>query len=378
MAILVATFLGASAASVTAAPIQPSTGYTWGWPAASGICDTPTLQACIDAVDTGDTIVIETNAAIDESLTISRSLDLYGGEGFHPVINQGVTVAVDSAGPNDRVIGIHELKIKGEITVNVSVGVNHAITVDHVTSPKGISINATVPATYAISQNHLHYFYFDTEPGSGGNERLDFIANHVTSPNAAGEVEIGVGGAMTAIANVYDNVIWDLSEGSGIDVVTSGSGSLRVNAAGNTVDDVSGAGIILENDGSGSVAAEVFDNVFAHTVRAIQISSATDFSHETVDLGYNDSFGNSHASALGLFSAGTGNRTADPRFVDAAHGDLSLKANSTLIDRGLTCSTAGLVDLDAAGNGRFAGLSVDIGAYEVPTVAVTSQPHLTG
>ncbi len=60
-------------------------------------------------------------------------------------------------------------------------------------------------------------------------------------------------------------------------------------------------------------------------------------------------------------SGGPENLSADPRFVDAAGGDLTLLADSPAIDQGV--AIAGLVD-DFDGLARPQGAGVDLGAYE--------------
>jgi hypothetical protein len=59
---------------------------------------------------------------------------------------------------------------------------------------------------------------------------------------------------------------------------------------------------------------------------------------------------------------GTGNLNQDPLFVDAANGDLHLKAGSPAIDKGLNSANTTTVDLD--GNPRIVNGIIDMGAFE--------------
>ena len=61
---------------------------------------------------------------------------------------------------------------------------------------------------------------------------------------------------------------------------------------------------------------------------------------------------------------GVGNLHVNPRFTAPETGRFTLRSTSPLIDAGLVCSPGGVVNLDALGNGRLAGASTDIGAFE--------------
>ena len=63
-------------------------------------------------------------------------------------------------------------------------------------------------------------------------------------------------------------------------------------------------------------------------------------------------------------AAKPGRSTADPRFVDAAHGDYRLAADSPLIDAGTDTPAGGIAEFDLDGVARIEGAHIDIGAYE--------------
>ncbi len=65
----------------------------------------------------------------------------------------------------------------------------------------------------------------------------------------------------------------------------------------------------------------------------------------------------------GNTGGGTGNISADPKFVDPANGDFHLQAGSPCIDAGTDLAPE-LPDTDLDGNPRIVGVAVDMGAYE--------------
>ncbi|UXI68686.1 hypothetical protein [Tahibacter amnicola] len=62
------------------------------WPGTAP-CDT-TLQACINAAPSGGIVHVRTNAIIDESLHIDKSLHLIAVDGYRPVLAAGRTIGV--------------------------------------------------------------------------------------------------------------------------------------------------------------------------------------------------------------------------------------------------------------------------------------------
>ena len=139
-----------------------------------------------------------------------------------------------------------------------------------------------------------------------------------------------------------------------------------ISIVGNTLDRIGSHGISLRNDvtASGHVTLNVFDNVVSHAHGSgLEVNSGVR-STLTFHAGYNDFYANTDPNFLEGRSAGPGNHHKDPRYVNCSKGDLRLRPSSPLIDEGLTCSSGGLANLDASGNGRLSGKSVDMGAYE--------------
>ena len=71
-----------------------------------------------------------------------------------------------------------------------------------------------------------------------------------------------------------------------------------------------------------------------------------------------------NAPGRGVITEGTGNQSADPRFVNAGAGDFHLRAGSPAIDAGTSQDRALPLDLD--GQPRPQGAALDLGAYETP------------
>ncbi|MGH3055627.1 MAG: hypothetical protein ACRDL7_11685, partial [Gaiellaceae bacterium] len=48
--------------------------------------DQPTVQAAVNAAGAGGTVIINSNATFDETVTVTQSLTIHGGVGFSPTI----------------------------------------------------------------------------------------------------------------------------------------------------------------------------------------------------------------------------------------------------------------------------------------------------
>src|SRR5439155_15647657 len=81
----------------------------------------------------------------------------------------------------------------------------------------------------------------------------------------------------------------------------------------------------------------------------------------TLNTSYNDVYSNTTGNYSGV-SAGTGDISSAPNYLDRTNGDYSIYRNSPLTDAGT--SAAGTVDNDLAGRPRPLGSAWDMGAYE--------------
>ena len=134
---------------------------------------------------------------------------------------------------------------------------------------------------------------------------------------------------------------------------------------GNTIELSQTDGIQQRNmlTGVGRLTLDVYDNIFSNTDGfAIRLDTG-DPGTFRFRGGYNARYQTLGLSLDGQ-SAGSGNRSVNPRYVNRAGGDLRLRADSPLIDKGLVCTPGGVSIREAAGRHRLKGGSVDIGAYE--------------
>ena len=84
------------------------------WPDTSGSCD-GTLNQCLALVSNGDTIYIQTNSLINESVSINKSVSLIAVDGYKPVFSSGRSIVMNAG--DDLIIKGLELN-KGFILVN--------------------------------------------------------------------------------------------------------------------------------------------------------------------------------------------------------------------------------------------------------------------
>jgi Ca2+-binding RTX toxin-like protein len=165
-----------------------------------------------------------------------------------------------------------------------------------------------------------------------------------------------------------NDAIWDVANcdcgtASGVTILVDGPSRSQVHIVGNTIDRSAGNGIRVHPTltGIGRLALDIVNDIFSRQSEGgVLIDSPVGMD---LEAGHNDFYLSDGSDFAGL-SAGEGNLSRDPRYVNEADGDLRLRSSSPLVDRGLVCSRGGVVMADAAGNARLAGRSVDIGAFE--------------
>ena len=161
-----------------------------------------TLQACIDAATAGDFILIASNVAIAENLTLSKSLVLPPSDGFAPRLAPGFGIGGTSSGSAFYSVVVRRLALTDARVVLTHAGSGSAhmevrclnITSTSSTAPAGIRVSASLSgdAGIRIAENRLRVTVpslFDSAievdyQGSGGFALVDF--DHVDSVADAG------------------------------------------------------------------------------------------------------------------------------------------------------------------------------------------------
>lgn len=225
---------------------------------------------------------------------------------------------------------------------------------------------------------------------SSGAVSFQAIGNYITAhgANYAGSgIELDTDSTGSMQADVMNNAIWDVANcncggASGIFIYPQSTSQMNVNLVGNTFSAVKSVAVGVRNSllAGGSGTLNLFNNVFAHSESAaldLDDSGGT-ASRFTLHAGTNDEFKNGFADFLDGRSAGSGNLSVNPTFVNGSAGNLHLKSSSPLINKGQVCSPGGVANLDAAGNSRVFGASMDLGAYERGAGAPTGQVFIGG
>jgi len=131
-----------------------------------------------------------------------------------------------------------------------------------------------------------------------------------------------------------------------------------------------GGAMVNSNDGSGVTNCTFYGNTASRGGGAVRNEASSDIFLRNCVLWENGDQISNEDSSYGFVQysdvqggyAGTGNIAADPLFMDAAHGDLRLQADSLCVDAGTTTDAP---ETDIRGVSRPQGAGVDMGAYEV-------------
>ncbi|HSX59911.1 MAG TPA: choice-of-anchor Q domain-containing protein [Tahibacter sp.] len=204
-------------------PLAPATAAVW--PGAAP-CNT-TLQACIDATPNGGSVVLESDATIDESINLyNRSLSVVAGAGRRPTLAPGNWIIVSSAAIlGDQSVTLRGLRLRDSYVSATYSGVGTA-TYDF----SGLVFEQTsLPA----------YLRIEGRPGNTVQAQIydNRIAGRPRNLNA-GLIELVNGGGTfnaTAYYNQVSNTSAIATDGAGIFVDTIAGGSGTVKLHGNVV-----------------------------------------------------------------------------------------------------------------------------------------------
>lgn len=341
------------------------------------------LQDCIDAIDAGSTIVL-VDEVIDESAFITKSLTLKAiDRSLRPILG-GISIGDGGPGSTVKVV-IQDIRFSaGIIAPNLTEGSGHEVTIRRVEvgrgSPSafGIRVVAFVPVSLTVEDSFIRSvseevdaltFYTDR---SGGTGRFRAVGNTITQKGGVSGSGIGVYtyGAGTNDVDLLSNSIFDVARDgkggdSGILLYAADDARTDANVIGNTVARAAFVAFDLRNglNPGGRVRLDLFDNTFSHSGAGIVLDAGVKGTL-TLRAGSNNTYANTDGDYYAGRPKGSGNLHKNPRFRDLARGDLRLRADSPLIDKGVVCSPGGVSLRDAAGRHRLAGRSVDIGAFE--------------
>ncbi len=379
-------------------------GVLWVFPGGCRSQADVSLQECINDANSGDGIGIETNTPVVENVTIqNKSLSLIAGSGFHPTITGDTTL---TATGGTVVMDIGGITFGGQVSVNLSGGTGHTVSVHNVTinetgadgliNPIALQVDAAVPSSVTVTHSVISN---TADFGSGvslaatngsGQVAFRFVGDQVTahgstrSGGGLGACACGTGGTVTVA--VYNNAFWDLhcnmclfrgAAPATIGLATSTDPvQLTADVVGNTINDtgfraLSAADAVTPG---GSLGVFAYNNVFSHVAgSAITLDSSASASPLTLSFnaGRNDFYAIGLADHLEGRSLGSGNLSLAPGYVNPSSGNLQLRAASPLINKGIVCSPGGVADPDAAGRHRLQGPTVDLGAYERGATAPT-------
>ena len=377
------------------------------WPGAAP-CNA-TLQACINAASSGDTVEIATNTPIRESISFQKSLALQAAPGFHPLFQatRTITAMTPAVGSNSITIAGLTL-LNGVITVTQSSGapltaaiLGNTIELSLATSP-AIAINGsgsgaisldisnntlTVPASTQNTATGIAIQEFDADKSgriadntivmegspsailvqnTTSAANLDVIGNRISGSYGDGISFVQFGAGITAVRILGNLAIGQTGGPRAIFLDdSSGGGGLTATVVNNTV--AGGAFGILTSGGnlSGLIANNIVSGMSAEGLGIGPSVTATVANRNNLVFG----------NGSDMFTPGPGTVFGDPLFIDPSHGNYHLKPGSPAIDAGDDGAVPSDLAADLDGNPRIQGTHVDLGAFEGPGPSAAGAPR---
>jgi len=372
------------------------------WPGVAP-CGT-TLQACIDASASGDTVQVQSNATIDESLSVNKPFSLVAAIGYRPVLAAGRDI---SASPNPGAVD-WSLLIDGFTLLQGSVAVRAVSGNGNVTLRRldvtaidgsftgsnaiGIENFSAGSLTYAVERNRvrvndsigLHAIEVTCDKagpfqGSVHDNRIESLSTATTD---AGIFISGTGASAPSVLVYSNQLSGNLDTGIWLWVAGQSNLVFASNVVRTTVSNSFGAELILTSGVSNALNANVFNNTIAGFGQGLVTNGALTgrisgnlFAYDSVIAIHQQ--GSTMTEDHSLFfggpapTLGTGSMVADPKF---RHGidDMRLTAGSPAIDAADTAALVTLLtnavvpEIDGDGLRRFKGATnlADIGAFE--------------
>ncbi len=398
---------------------NPVMAETRTWPGASP-CNA-TLQACIDASASGDIVLVASDAAINEDITLSQSLSLIAAPGriarFAP--GRDVTGTFNASPLTLHIEGLHlsggaiTLQHNAPSPIDVRILRNR---LDHSDAGSSgivlVKSNANGDAVVDVSENQVQGGFGGASdaairiglnadasgkisfnrvrsdaalPGSGIQLQLSpgdahslaVFGNRVEGSFESGAIRMATGappffgsaGSATAVLRAFSNVVdcrrqpGDFPLGLWFAAFSPTENELRL--FNNTVLGCADPVTVAYPTGGASVVGSIFNNLIAYNQYSLSVSAnvVDDFVIER-NLSHANSFNDMPASATGtitddplLFSLSAPRPTAGSPAIDAGNA----------VSAQLLYAVAGAPQVDADGRRRTVGAgatAVDIGAYE--------------
>jgi hypothetical protein len=387
------------------------------WPSAT--CSS-TLQACIDASASADTVQIATDTPVAESLSITRSITLEGADSFSAQMATGFSIIGTSSGSaaynvivreislsNGRVQFLHESSGTANITVS-QVNITGSNT-----SATGIRVLAANSgnATIRISDNRMQL----DGPVSGGSA-VSIGFNGATGSAAADFNHIETTGGMawgistdslnmsTVTLNISNNDLRGRFGLGAIGITEGRTSTIASNVTARIIGNVIvsrnrvGAGI-AHYVVNGSITTKTVNNTTVNLRRAIGFerwiapSTGTiggtvlnnlitrNFDGLYIDTPFQAAVMESNNllfdNVSNLYTPSASDITSDPLL--RSFTDVRLRAGSPAINAANSLATidviaaADLAQVDADGLRRFKAVQADIGAYEFGDISLRAK-----
>lgn len=367
----------------------PAWSATLTYPGAAP-CNT-TLQACITGAASGDVVEIATNAAIDEDLSINKSLTLRSAAGYTPTIGGGATLrnlnygglGVSGSAETLLIENLHFQRVTVHGFIYQASG--HSITIrdnvffleiEHNNTP-AIEIDTRVALTGVISGNRI------TSIGQGirlwaitsALQVVDYTVERnivdtslPTQSNAGIYVDFRGQGSYTmrAFSNVIDRIGGcNCGGNAGLSLIVLDTPQVVASFTNNTVNGTQTANgfEFRVDDPAAALTINLFNNIATFGGRSGFVFTNLGGGPITLLADRNDSYGNANPDDFAGLPTGTV-LSKNPQYVNAGAGDLRLQPTSPLINSGVEAPPGGTSALDAGGAARIQGVAIDIGAYE--------------
>jgi hypothetical protein len=377
---------------------------------------TTTLQACIDAAASGETIQIDTDDRIDEHIDIAKSLTLTRAPNRNPVIGavaedpRSITIRdpdpegdPEALGPVNVTLSHLELD-NAVLTITLSpAGSGHHVLVENcmishhqqLDGSRGVDIGVNAPATVIFKNNTVATtgtplsIAMDLMSGTASVTALGNTLTASLEEYSASGVALEFLGNGTGVVNVdlYSNLIYGVGlcsgccgcSAAGITVGVSGRANANIDIINNTVDDLKGAasGIQVRTpDTRSHVSLNIFNNIISRAQgSAVQMPDQSD---QLVLANDYNAFHENGEEDWGGYSGGPHTiHLVDSPFVNVLANDYHLLATTPLVGGGWNDPPGGLPTHDADGDPRVAGGTVDIGAFESDHSTVTTSTAVT-